>query len=128
MAAISAPIKAAVLFTAVLFAAPVAWPPAHAQFLGPGIRTSIALTKQDLEMIRQAVNSQVHGRPVGTAAKWTNPDSGNSGKVTLARKFTRNGQQCEALEYTLKTTRRPVRPEHYTLSSCLQPDGQWRLI
>jgi surface antigen len=128
MAALAVPIRAAVLFAAVLFAALATGLPAPAQFLGPGFRTSIELTKQDLEIMRRTVNSQVRGQAVGAAAKWTNPASGNSGTVRLVRKFMRNGQQCESLEYTLSTTRRPVRPEHHTLSSCLQPDGQWRLI
>ena len=123
MPALSVPIRAAVLFAAILFAALAAGLPAPAQFLGPGFRTSIELTKQDLEIMRRTVNSQVHGRSVGAAAEWTNPDSGNSGMVRLVRKFMRNGQQCESLEYRVMTTRRPVRPEHHTLSSCLQPDG-----
>jgi surface antigen len=109
-------------------AAFAAWLPAQAQLLGLGIETNIALTRQDLSIIRQTVTEQVHGRPVGTAAKWSNPESGNSGRVTLVGKFTRNGQQCETLDYRLTTRRRAVGPEHYRLSSCLQPDGQWRLI
>jgi surface antigen len=119
----STPIRVIVL--SALLAASL---PAQAQYLGPGIRTNITLTNQDLAIMRQTVNEQVHGRPVGTTAKWSNPESGNSGKIALVRKFTRNGQQCETLDYRLTTTRRPVGPEHYRLSSCLQPDGQWKLI
>ena len=61
-----------------------------------------------------------------TSPKWSNPESQNSGKIALVRKFTRNGQQCETLDY--RTKRRPVGPQHYRLSSCLRRDGQWRLI
>jgi surface antigen len=111
-----------------LLAALVAWLPAEAQYLGLGIETNIELTKQDIAMIHRTVDEQVHGKPVGTTAKWSNPESGNSGKITLAKKFTRNGQQCETVAYTLATKRLPVRPEHYVLNSCLQPDGQWRII
>jgi surface antigen len=109
-------------------AALVTWLPAQAQFLGPGIETNVELTKQDLEIIHHTVDGQVHGKPVGTTAKWSNPESQNSGKIALVRKFARNGQQCETLDYRLITKRRPAGPEHYRLSSCLQPDGQWRLI
>jgi surface antigen len=112
----------------VVCAALLAWLPAQAQYLGLGLETNIELTKQDLGIIRHTVNQQVHGKPVGTTAQWSNPDSGNSGKIALVGKFTRNGQQCETLDYRLITTRRPAGPEHYRLSSCLQPDGQWRLI
>ena len=102
--------------------------PAQAQYLGLGLETSVELTKQDLDIIRHTVNEQVHGKPVGTTAKWSNPESQNSGKIALVRKFTRNGQQCETLDYRLTGMRKTTGPEHYTLSSCLQPDGHWRLI
>jgi surface antigen len=121
--AMSTPIRAAILFAAL-----VMWLPARAQYLGLGVKTNLELTKQDLETIHRTVDEKVHGKAVGTTAKWSNPASGNSGKIQLAKKFTRNGQQCETLAYTLRTKRRPVTPEHYRLSSCLQPDGQWRLI
>jgi surface antigen len=112
----------------LLIAAMLVWLPAQAQYLGLGIETNIELTKQDLDIIRQTVDQQVHGKPVGTTAKWSNPASGNSGKIRLVQKFTRNNQQCETLDYRLVTKRRPDGPEHYVLKSCLQPDGQWRLI
>ncbi|MGA8757609.1 MAG: RT0821/Lpp0805 family surface protein [Stellaceae bacterium] len=119
----STPIKAAILFAAI-----VAWFPAQAQLLGLGIETNIELTRQDLDIIRHTVSEQIHGKPVGTTAKWSNPASGNAGKITLVKKFVRNGQRCETLDYAITTKRRPVTPEHYRLSSCLQPDGQWKLI
>jgi surface antigen len=119
----STSIKAAILLAAV-----IAWLPAEAQLLGLGIETNIELSRQDLGIIRQTVSEQIHGKPVGTTAKWSNPESGNAGKIALTRKFVRNGQKCEALDYAITTKRRPVRPEHYRLSSCLQPDGQWKLI
>jgi len=123
-AAMSNPIKIIVLIAAVLV-----WLPAQAQYyLGFGVETNIELTKQDLEIIRQTVDRQVHGKPVGTTAKWSNPTSGNSGKIRLVKKFTRNNQQCETLDYRVVTNRIPAGPEHYVLSSCLQPGGQWRLI
>lgn len=112
----------------VVCAALVAWLPAQAQYLGLGLETNVELTKQDLAIIRHTVNEQVHGKQVGTTAKWSNPELQNSGKIALVRKFTRNGQQCETLDYRLITKRSPAGPEHYRLSSCLQPDGQWRLI
>ena len=112
----------------VLVAAMLAWLPAQAQYLGFGVQTNLELTKQDLDIIRQTVNGQVHGKPVGTTAKWSNPASGNSGKIRLVKKFARNNQQCETLDYRLLSKRRPTGPEHYVLSSCLQPDGEWRLV
>ena len=114
--------------TTVLLAGIIAWLPAQAQYLGSGIKTSVELTQQDLAAIHHTVDTRVHGKAVGTTAKWQNPDTGNSGKVTLAKKFVRNGQRCETIEYTIRTTRVAMRPEHYFLNSCLQTDGQWRLF
>ncbi|HUC09688.1 MAG TPA: hypothetical protein VL985_04585 [Stellaceae bacterium] len=102
--------------------------PAQAQLLGLGLETNIELTKQDLAIIRNTVNTEVHGKPLGTSAMWRDPSSANYGTIRLARKFVRNGQQCETLVYTLRTKRGSYAPEHYRLSSCLQPDGQWLLI
>jgi surface antigen len=118
----STPIRAAILFATLFVCLP-----AQAQYL-LGLETNIELTKQDLAIIRHTLREQVHGKPVGTTAKWNNPESQNSGKITLLNKFMRNGQQCETLDYRLTTMHRPAGPEHYTLSSCLQPDGHWRLI
>ena len=116
------------LRVSVVCAALVTSLPAQAQFLGFGLETNVALTKQDLDIIHHTVNDEVHGKPAGTTAKWSNPESQNSGKIALVRKFARNGRQCESLDYRLTTKRRPVGPQHFRLSSCLQPDGQWRLI
>ncbi len=118
----STPIRAAILFATL-----IACLPAQAQYL-LGLETNIELTKQDLAIIRHTVHEQVHGKPVGTTAKWNNPESQNSGKITLLKKFTQSGQQCETLDYRLTGMRETTGPEHYTLSSCLQPDGHWRLI
>jgi surface antigen len=121
--AMSSSLRVIVVCTAL-----VSWLPAQAQYLGPGIEFNVDLTKQDLDIIHHTVNEQVHRKPVGTTAKWSNPDSQNSGKIALVRKFKRNGQRCETLDYRLITKRTPEAPQHFRLSSCLQPDGQWRLI
>jgi hypothetical protein len=81
-AAMFNPIKIIVLIAAVFV-----WLPSQAQFLGLGMETNIALTKQDLDIIRETVVGQVHGKPVGTTAKWSNPASGNSGKIRLVKSF-----------------------------------------
>lgn len=105
----------------------IAWLPAEAQLLGLGFESNIELTKHDLAMIHGAVDGQVHGKPVGTAASWNNPSSGNYGTIKLVNRYTKNGLACERIEYTLATRNMPVPPEHYFLDSCLLPNGQWRI-
>jgi len=99
---------------------------AEAQLL-PTWETHITLTQQDLDMIRGAVTNQVHGKPVGTTASWSNPTSGNLGSVKLVKKLDRKGQQCEDIGYTVRSSGPPGYTEHYHFISCLQPDGTWKI-
>ena len=97
----------------------------QAQLL-PTWESHITLTQQDMEMIHNAVTNQIHGKAVGTAASWSNPASQNSGSIRLVKKLVRKGQQCEDIDYTVRSGA-PVYTEHYHLTSCLQPDGTWKL-
>lgn len=102
---------------------------AQAQLLGPSFESNITLTREDLDMIRQTVTQQIHGKPVGTTASWSNPNSKNSGTIGLLKKFTARNMRCETLGYTLMTTAvAGASPEHYELNSCLQPDGTWKIL
>src|ERR1700730_2260049 len=80
----SLPAKVLIPFVAGLLLAGAA----QAQLL-PTWETHITLTQQDLDMIRNAVTNQVHGKPVGTTADWRNPASGNSGSIKLVKNLTR---------------------------------------
>ena len=99
---------------------------AHAQLL-PTWETNITLMQQDFDMIHGAVTNQVHGKPVGTTASWSNPASGNSGSIKLIKKLARNNQRCEDIAYTVRSGGTPVYTEHYHFTSCLQPDGTWKI-
>ena len=99
---------------------------AEAQLL-PAWETHITLTQQDLDMIHAVVTNQVHGKLVGTKVSWSNPASGNSGYVKLNKKLVKNGQQCESIGYTVRSKGPPVYTEHYYFTSCLQPDGTWKI-
>ena len=112
----------------VFAVAAVASPMAQAQLLGPSFESNISLTREDLDMMRQTVNQQIHGKPVGTTASWGNPGSKNSGTIKLLKKFAAKNMRCEEIGYTLSTTASNVSPEHYVLDSCLQPDGSWKIL
>jgi surface antigen len=99
---------------------------AQAQLL-PTWETHIVLSQQDMDMIHGAVTNQIHGKPVGTTASWSNPTSGNSGFIKLGKKLTRKNQQCEEIEYTVRSGGASVYTEHYHFTSCLQPDGVWKI-
>ena len=99
---------------------------AQAQLL-PTWETHVTLTQQDLDMIHNAVSNQIHGKPVGATALWSNPASGNSGFIKLGKKLSRKSQQCEEIEYTVRSSGPSVYSEHYHFTSCLQPDGTWKI-
>jgi surface antigen len=101
---------------------------AQAQLLGPAFESGITLTQEDLNIMRQTVNQQIHGKPVGTTASWANPNSKNSGTIKLLKKFNARNMRCETIGYTLMTTAAKVEPEHYEFNSCLQPDGSWKIL
>src|SRR5215471_16619922 len=111
----SLPVKALAATAVLLMAAS-----AEAQLL-PMWETHITLTQQDLDLIHSAVTARVHGKAVGTTASWSNPASGNSGSIGLVKKAVREKQQCEEIEYTVRSKGLPVYAEHYHFKSCLQP-------
>ena len=80
--------------------------------LFPTWETHIVLSQQDLDMIRGTVTNQIHGKPVGTTASWSNPASGNSGLIKLGKKLARQNQQCEEIEYLVRSGGTPVYTEH----------------
>lgn len=101
--------------------------PAQAQLLfGPAWESNITLTQEDLDLIHRTVDTQIHGKPVGTAASWSNPNTGNAGTIKLVRKLRKGNLQCEQVAYTLTTTKKAVEPEHYVFNSCLTPEG-WKI-
>ena len=122
-AAMPMPIKPLILIVAALVS-----PMAQAQFLGSGFESNVTLTQQDLDLLGRTVTQQMHGKPVGTTASWSNPSSKNSGTIKLLKKFTAKNMRCEEIGYTLATTASNVSPEHYVLDSCLQPDGNWKIL
>jgi hypothetical protein len=57
--------------------------PGQAQPLLPAWETDISLTQDDLDLIHRTVDTQIHGKPVGTGAYWINPNTGNAGTIKL---------------------------------------------
>ena len=100
---------------------------AQAQLLlGPVWESNITLKQDDLDLIHRTVDTQIHGKPVGTTASWSNPNTGNAETIKLVRRFRKGNLQCEQVAYTLTTTKKAVEPEHYVFTSCLTPEG-WRI-
>ena len=84
------------------------------------------LTAQDMEIIRTTVQRYIHNQRADTVATWQSPSSGNSGTITLLRKFTRRGKPC-GIDYRIAPAQSPARWDQYVFTSCRQPDGSWKL-
>jgi hypothetical protein len=67
--------------------------PAQAQPLLPAWETNITLTQDDLDLIHRTVDTQIHGKPLGTSASWVNPNTGNAGTIKLLHKFRKGNLQ-----------------------------------
>jgi surface antigen len=101
--------------------------PAAAQLMGPLWETNVPLTRGDLDRIEATLVHKIHGHPAGTTARWRDPASGNSGKITLLKVFEQNGERCERIEYHNYAPEKWRPNDHFALTSCRQPDGRWKL-
>ncbi|MBB53881.1 MAG: hypothetical protein CMF67_05855 [Magnetovibrio sp.] len=76
-------------------------------------------------MQRNTQESLEHGR-TGSTSSWRNPDSGNSGTVTLTQTFQKaDGQYCREFEQTVYVD---GKKEAATGRACRAPDGSWKII
>lgn len=112
---------------ATLLALALTVQPAHAQLMGPTWETNVVLTQADIEIIKTALATKIHGREQGIVATWANRTSGNSGSVTLQGISARDGRRCEQIEYRMVSAARPALADRFVLTSCIQPDGTWKL-
>lgn len=104
-------------------------PPAAAQY-GKAFRNSPKLSSQDVAIIRKVVREDLTGKPKGTTLPWSNPESKNSGTVTLLDRFDSSGRDCRRVRYVIKPG--PKQPAgvitgSYVLTSCRLADGSWKL-
>ena len=82
------------------------------------------LTRQDIELINNKARVEMGDKPEGTILEWDNPKSGNSGSVTLLKRFSAEGRECRALRHVFNVVR--AESFRYKVTICLQPDGTWK--
>lgn len=116
-----------ILKFALLIALSLAFQPVHAQMMGPSWETNVTLTQADIDMIKAALASQIHGKSLGAKAAWADPASGNSGSLTLVNISSRDGRRCERIEYRMSPPSKTAPSDRFALTSCIQPDGTWKL-
>lgn len=90
--------------------------------LGMGLgQSDMKILGETAEHLNEA--PEVH---VGDRQDWSNPDTGNSGHVTVARVFDSGGRACHTLRYDLMfKAKRPGRT--YTTNWCRTETGEWKI-
>jgi surface antigen len=63
---------------------------------------------------------------VGDTEDWSNPSSGNSGKVTVTRLFHSSGMECHSLRYDF-TYKASKTPRTYNADWCKTKTGEWKI-
>ncbi len=82
------------------------------------------LTAEDIEIIKETARVEMGDKPKGTTLEWDNPKSGNSGSVTLLKRFSVEGRECRKLQHVLNIVR--AESFNYKVTICRQPDDSWK--
>lgn len=103
------------------------WAAGAGVLLGALIGSDIgqSLDKADMAYANQA-NTRAHSAPVGETINWNNPESGNSGAVTVKQDgYSSAGRYCREYQQTIN-----VGGQQQTAygTACQQPDGSWEIV
>jgi len=83
------------------------------------------LDQKDRMMAERTAQTAFESTRTGQAARWNNPDTGNSGVLVPTRTFqSSGGQHCR--EYTQTISVGGKKQEGYG-TACRQPDGSWQI-
>lgn len=102
-------------------------PAAEAQLTSPFGRDGPPLTTADIDKMRDAAKQLYETeRAVGSAAEWSNPESGNGGSITLAEKLELQGMPCRRLlhDFTIAEGGQQYR---YYIDRCRVQSGEWKI-
>lgn len=80
------------------------------------------LTEQDIKMATEASHKLLTTEGA-TTESWSNQKSGNKGKVSIDRSFTKDGQECRTLEIVFSF--HSGKNEIQTKDICKTPSGDW---
>ncbi len=81
------------------------------------------LTEKDLELIAEAGEQAVEAKKIDRAWKWQNSDSGNSGSLTITRKYDIRSHACVEVQVRVSIKGKEKMNEPNNL--CLNKDEKW---
>jgi surface antigen len=102
--------------------------PATAQ-INPFSRYQNNITNEDLRLIEAASTKlyKTDSPQVGATERWNNPNTGNSGTVTLTQVFEKDGMPCRKLRHRI-TVKGEKDPAVYIFNRCRVKSGEWKLL
>jgi surface antigen len=117
----------ALLYLTAAFCISTLAAPAIAQ-INPFSRNQ-SITNEDLKLIESASVKlyKVDSPKVGAAERWDNPNSGNSGTVTLTQLFEKDGMPCRKLRHRI-AVKGQKEPVIYIFNRCRVKSGEWKLL
>ena len=83
------------------------------------------LTEKDVDLMGEAGNRVVDSGKIGKEQRWENPKTGNSGSLTLIRKFKIDETNCVEARITISNRRKEILDK--LESYCRGDDDQWIL-
>ena len=83
------------------------------------------LTEKDIELMAEVGNKAYKSGKLNKERRWKNPDSGNSGSITLIRKFQLQGAECIETRLRISNKRKELMDE--LNNYCLDEEGKWVL-
>ena len=94
----------------------------------PVISSELGRALDDLDRLKakQAQRDSLENNKDGVSSTWTNPNTGNSGKITPKRtEQIASGEFCREYEHEINVA---DKMETVKGTACRQPDGTWRVI
>lgn len=111
----------------VVFVFVLAAPPVHAA--NPFRGSAFQMDPSDWALLDAAARKlYLEDRvEVGAAETWENPETGNSGTVTLIGEHEHEGMPCRRLQHDIALAR--VRdPYQFMVDRCRTADGEWKIL
>ena len=78
----------------------------------------------DTKIIMRVGADMLRNAPDGESRPWSNPQTGNSGTITILRSYKRGNMPCRDAEVNSKLKERNV---VYVLPVCQVADGSWKI-
>ena len=83
------------------------------------------VTADDVALMKEAARDRMDGQPEGTVNTWENPQSKNSGKVTLLKRTEEDGRECRLLRHEVFVVH--YSPWERVTKICRDEAGQWEV-